>query len=102
MIDLASESVLTLSAAAREVPSLSGRGVHVSTVWRWALRGCRGVRLETLMVGGVRYTSREALQRFAERLTAAADGTRPAPAPTSRQRQRAIEQAERELARAGL
>jgi hypothetical protein len=32
----------------------SGRGVSVSTVWIWTLRGVRGVKLETLMVGGIR------------------------------------------------
>ena len=64
MINSQSEQLLTLAAAAREVPGRSGRGVSVSTVWRWTLRGVRGVKLETLMVGGIRHTSREALQRL--------------------------------------
>ena len=97
-----SEHLLTLSAAARELPGPSGRGVHVATLWRWAHRGVRGIRLESVMIGGIRYTSREALERFVAATTAAADGSRPAPQTrTSRQRQRAIESAERELADVG-
>src|SRR5436853_7301545 len=96
-----SESLLTLSAAARELPGPSGKGLHVSTLWRWSLRGIRGIRLETVMVGGIRYTSREALERFVGRTTAAAAGTTPA-VRTPKQRQRAIEAAERELTEAGI
>jgi hypothetical protein len=96
-----SESLLTLSAAARELPGPSGRGLHVSTLWRWAQRGVKGTRLETVMIGGIRYTSREALERFVARTTAAADGTTPI-VRTPKQRQRAIEAAERELSEAGI
>lgn len=70
MIDLASESLITLSDAARLRPaSRGGRPTHASTIYRWATRGIRGVRLEVIRLGGVTYTSREALQRFADRLT---------------------------------
>jgi hypothetical protein len=55
------------------------------------------VRLETIVVGGLRYTSAEALERFAARCTAAADGTT-MPVRTTRQREAAIAAAERELA----
>ena len=44
---------------------------NVSTVWRWAQRGVCGVTLETVLIGGRRYTSRVALQSFVERSTAA-------------------------------
>jgi hypothetical protein len=41
----------------------------ISTVWRWILCGLKnGVRLESVKVGGVRYTSREACNRFLVRL----------------------------------
>ena len=40
------------------------QGVSVSTVWRWTMRGLKGIRLETFTVGGRRYTSREAFDRF--------------------------------------
>jgi len=97
MIDIQAEQMLTIADAARELP---GRP-HISTLWRWIQRGCRGVKLETILLGGMRYTSREALQRFADAVTAAADG-KPAPSRTSSQRERAIEAAEAELERAGI
>jgi hypothetical protein len=64
-IDPLSHDTLSLSQAARRLPRLrAGRPVHPSTLWRWALTGLRGVRLETTMVGGVRVTSAAALRRF--------------------------------------
>ena len=42
--------------------------LHPSTVWRWALKGVRGVRLEVVRVGGTLCTSAQALQRFFDRL----------------------------------
>lgn len=60
MIDPAEESLLTLSEAAELLP---GRP-HRCTLHRWARGVSGGVRLETLLVGGRRCTSREAVQRF--------------------------------------
>ena len=54
------ESLLTLKAAAKLLPG----NPHYATLFRWAQKGCRGTRLETILVGGIRYTSREALDRF--------------------------------------
>ena len=39
-------------------------GVHVSTVWRWRLRGVRGHRLKTVVVGGTRYVLEDDLNKF--------------------------------------
>jgi hypothetical protein len=96
-IDINRERLLTISAAA---VSLQHRP-HVATVWRWVQSGCRGVKLETVLIGGRRYTSKEALERFIERTTAAANGD-VIPVRTAKQRQKAIEVAERELAAAGI
>ena len=74
MIDPFCEQLLTLTKAARNIPSRTGHGLNPSTVWRWAKVGVRGVRLETVLVGGIRYTSREALTRFFARSTAASQG----------------------------
>ena len=57
--------------------------LHPSTVWRWALKGVRGVRLEVVRVGGTLCTSAQALQRFFDRLadaTPAGGGPRANPA----------------------
>jgi Protein of unknown function (DUF1580) len=58
------ETLVPLKAACRLIPGRSGKGIAVTTIYRWALRGCRGTRLQTAMIGGQRYTSHEALDRF--------------------------------------
>ncbi|MBK8975073.1 MAG: DUF1580 domain-containing protein [Planctomycetes bacterium] len=75
-IDVEQESILTLAEAARYLPiRRRGKPVHVNTLRRWASRGLRGQRLETVLVGGVRCTSKEALGRFIVRCTAVGRGT---------------------------
>jgi Protein of unknown function (DUF1580). len=98
MIDLDREELLSISAAARQCP---GRP-HVATVWRWAETGVKGIRLETVQVGGRRFTSAEAIRRFIERTTAAAVGPAAEPPRTPAARQRAIAAAKAELAKAGI
>src|SRR5262245_53603906 len=101
MID-ESEDLMTIAQAAKTIPNRAGgRGVNKSTVWRWLLRGVHGVRLETALRGGVRFTSKQALQRFFAASTAAADSVPLDLCPVFQQR-RAHEAAERELAAAGL
>ena len=98
MIDTASERLLSL----REVSASLSTRPHVCTVWRWVQKGVRGIRLQTTVIGGRRFTSAEKLAEFIAATTAAADGS-PPPTRTPRQRQRAIERAEAELlARAGI
>ena len=73
MIDISSEAVVTLTEATHHLPRRrKGKRPAVSTIFRWAQHGCRGIRLETIQVGGSKCTSIEALQRFFDRLTAAA------------------------------
>ncbi len=98
MVDINNEELLRFpSEAAKHVP---GRP-HVCSLWRWRTQGFKGVRLETVLVGGRRYTSKEAIQRFVEKTTAAVDGpsTR---ASTPARRKRELERAQRELEKAGL
>jgi hypothetical protein len=92
---ISNESLIPVSDAPKHVP---GRP-HIATIWRWIQRGCRGVRLETWLVGGRRFTSLEAIDRFIERTTAAAAPELACAVPTPRQRRRAIDQANRELDR---
>jgi len=71
VIDTTKEAVGPFTqAAAQWVPRRRGRRTHVSTLYRWTTSGCCGVVLESIQVGGTRCTSREALQRFFERLSA--------------------------------
>jgi hypothetical protein len=101
-IDLLSETLISLTDAARSLPfRRGGKRPHVSCIYRWTTTGCRGVILESSQVGGTRCTSREAIARFIERLTAKQTGGATAPT-TSAQRERAIAAAERELRDAGV
>ena len=97
-IDLTTETPKTLAKAAKTLP---GGAVHVSTIHRWRMKGVRGVRLETFLRGGIRYTTDEAIGRFFAATTAAADGDA-TPVRISRQRERDISQAEAELEAAGI
>ena len=109
MIDTITENPIPLTQAAAELPRRRrGRKTHVSTLYRWATGGCRGVVLETIQIGGTRCTSREAMQRFFERLsvpiqTRADHGGHPAPlaARTAAERQRQAADAGRKLAEMG-
>jgi hypothetical protein len=87
--------------AARRLPQLQREGRHpdLSTVWRWATRGCRGVVLETWLIGGRRVTTAEAVARF---INALSTGQKDATVLTPTQRSQEIEQCRRRLAASGL
>lgn len=98
MSDLLRETRLKFSELA------SQEGVNCSTVWRWSLRGVRGVKLESFSIGAKRFTTAEAFVRFVNATTAAAQGS-PSAAPiarTSRQQAAAVLCAERSLSDAGV
>lgn len=72
MIQIDSEDLLTLSAAAKWLCS-RGKQVGRTSLWRWAGKtGYHGIRLETISLAGTRHTSVQALQRFFEAVTKAA------------------------------
>lgn len=60
MIDIKTETLLTTSEARNEIP----RKPSLPTIWRWMENGVRGVVLESVYLGGRRYTSVEACARF--------------------------------------
>lgn len=101
MIDLATETVISLTEATKHLPRRrAGKKPHVTCLYRWTTAGCRGVVLESIQVGGTRCTSVEAIQRFIERLT---NGNAAAPTVrTSRKREQQIDAAERRLAAVGI
>ncbi len=103
---LRDEEKLGLSAASKHVPDHP----HASTLWRWCREGLHGVRLEYLKVGRRIVTSREALDRFFERITEAdqaayADRHPIQPShtsPTKASQDSSLAAAERELTDAGI
>lgn len=68
--DCSQEELISLAEAAKMLPRRRmGKRPHVATLYRWSVRGVRGVRLETCQVGSTRCTSRQALTRFIQRLS---------------------------------
>ena len=100
VIDLTKEKVISLSKATRLLPKRrQGKKPHVSTLYRWAGSGLKGVQLETIQVGGTLCTSREALQRFFQRL---GDKNRPSVASPPRRRKSDLDRVEKDLDAAGF
>lgn len=58
MIDFVNEQPMKFQQAAELL------GVSYDTVWKWSIKGHRGKFLDSAKVGGLIYTSREAIQRF--------------------------------------
>ena len=74
MIDIVSEQMIPFSKIPAWCEKYIGHRVNRSTVHRWRLRGARGNKLETVLIGGRRYTSVEAILRFFEMVTSAGEG----------------------------
>jgi hypothetical protein len=77
VISVATELIFPLSELPDRIPPRAGRKLSIPTSYRWSTRGVRGIVLETVQVGGTRYTSAEAVQRFTDALTRARDGQSP-------------------------
>lgn len=92
-IDPNSEQLVTLSQAAKLFP----KPPHIATLHRWRMKGVRGVQLQTILIGGLRYTSKEAITRFI-----GAQNAGDTPELTPQQRQRQSETAREELRKHGI
>src|SRR5689334_22581299 len=77
MLDIRTEELFPLRDVPKRIPKRAGRRLHIATVYRWAQHGLGGTRLETLRVGGTRYTSLAALQRFFDNLSALDPSSQP-------------------------
>ena len=103
MIDIGTETLITLSQVAAEMPRRrQGKRVSVVTIWRWTKRGSHGILLESIETPSGKVTSREALARFLQALTERCQGGSSLVPPVQArrspvQRQRASERAERSL-----
>lgn len=95
-IDVNAETLVQFTEAAKAFP---GRKPCIQTLHRWRLRGVRGNKLDTCLIGGIRYTSREAIQRFIEAQNA---GDPPAKASTTRQCTKRSAAARQELEAMGV
>jgi Protein of unknown function (DUF1580) len=109
MLDLTTETPIPLAEAYRLVPpGRNGKRTHLSTLLRWILTGAKHpttgerIRLEALRIGSRWLTSRQALQRFAERLTPSVVDAPPVAPRTSGKRRRAADRAGEELDKIGI
>lgn len=76
MIKLKAETILSFQEACKRLPRRrAGRRPCPETLYRWANPGLRGIKLETIQVGGTLCTSLEALQRFFDKLSQLKNGT---------------------------
>lgn len=95
MIDPSAETLIRFQEAGRRIPG----NPSVCALHRWRISGVRGAKLETLLVGGTRFTSVEAIARF---IFAQNSDQTPTPAITAKQRRVQAETANRVLQEAGL
>ena len=84
-IDVDNETLFQFPEARSEFPG--DRRVSLATLHRWRQKGVRGVKLETVLIGGLRYTSREAIARFIAAQNAADAPVTPTVTPAQRRRQ---------------
>jgi len=67
---LYNEKLLTMQEARKLFPGRKpGKSVDISVIYRWAEKGLNDILLETVMVGSLMHTSREAIIRFNQALT---------------------------------
>lgn len=69
-IDALCDRLLALRRLADWHQHRTGEAIHRSVRYRWAKRGIRGIRLPTILVGGVRFTSEEAVRWWTRTLAA--------------------------------
>ena len=100
-IDIDVEELVHFLEAAKFFP---GRKPCIQSLHRWRLNGVTGangqkIKLETIKVSGLRYTSRQAIRRFIVAQNATGE---PAPQISPSQRRRQSEAARKALAEIGI
>lgn len=96
-IDVESEVLVPFASAGGAFPG--NRTPSQATLHRWRLKGVRGVRLETILIGGLRYTSKEAISRFIASQNASETQV---PVLTPKQRRAQSEAAREALRKSGI
>ena len=90
------DALIPIREAARLFPRRRGDSrVSITTLWRWHTRGSKGIRLNTWLVGGQRYTTAQAVEDFVAARSAAGDATSPQTQSPSKASANAMRQLER-------
>lgn len=87
-MQLTDQNFLSIKSAAAYFPNRP----HIATVWRWITKGVKGHRLESWVIGGGRYTSTAAIDKFLSALNNE-------PVTVSKDRAKRLKQVNRELNR---
>ena len=66
---LAHDRPMSLPDAAAYLGRITGQKPHVSTLWRWCLKGCKGVKLDSICIGGKRFVTAAAIDYFIDAST---------------------------------
>lgn len=96
-----SDRFVSIAQAAKIYQRLTGRRVHVCTLYRWAQKGFHGVRLPVIYTGGRASTTEANLLQFFRDVTAARTGQQPGCVVEKSSKDR-VARAEAELALAGI
>lgn len=97
-MSLRNETLVPFAEVPTSLPRRNGKKINLSTLWRWRTKGLRGQKLESIIIGGRRYTTKEALQRFDAAVQKAIDGPSTSK-PTTKQLSEAHELALAKLGR---
>jgi len=68
LVDPAGGDLILLADLPNVAPRLIGKTICKSTARKWASSGIRGEKLQTRLLGGLRYTSERAVRAFLDRL----------------------------------
>lgn len=101
MIDFETDDLITVGQLAKRLPSIQGARPNQSTIWRWMHKGIRGVRLETIAVGGRTCTTWKAYLAFANAI-AGGRGPTPSSATVSPRTVKRVRNARQVLEAAGI
>ncbi len=71
LIDVERDELIPVRVIAKQ---RLGKAISPATLWRWVRQGCRGVRLEVVVVGSTWYTTPAAFGAFIRGQTDAAFG----------------------------
>ena len=80
---LAHDRPMSLPDAAAYLDRITGQKPHVSTLWRWCLKGCKGVRLDSICIGGKRFVTAAAIDQFIDASTRRRPNGQPYPPAAS-------------------
>ncbi len=73
-IDINHDQLVELRSVPKLLEKQIGKRLNLSTLYRWQSRGIAGIKLETVAIGGARFTTLEALNVFFTTSTLARQG----------------------------